>query len=396
MNGTPTSLEKPVNSALPIATAADSDNRSLAVSAKYYASHRAFQDLSYTATTGNTTATASTGSNVFPYYSPFSTYPYNNYLLTVMEVQGDVSVQAVESAIDQSIANHQWLILVFHNIVSGTASTAKDDYQYSTTNLAAIAAYVQSKSLPVVHVHDGLASGTNIMADSAFNNTIGTYVSPTGSTGWTTDSPSTIKNDKQANALSGHGSYDGTAQGPLNSVAITASSAQTHLFSPEVSVTPGTTYTLTNFVNITSTAGGVNFYIDEFDASGNYLGFQKTVGPTGTTNANDVQVGDVNFKYTPSTYTTGTVAFARIYADIAPSTTGYLDNMDWLAPSGTVTPPASKPGDVNGDGNVDALDLSTVLSNWGKPGQTYAQGDVNKDGAVDALDLSTILAKWSK
>jgi len=374
----------------------DYDNRSLAVIAKYYASHRAFQDLSYTATTGNATATAVTGTNTFPYYSPYSSYPYNNYLLTVMEVQGDVSVQAVESAIDQSITNHQWLILVFHNITSGTASTAKDDYQYSAANLGAIAAYVKSKSLPAVNVHDGLASGTNIMTDSAFNNTIGTYVSPSGSTGWTTDSPSTIKNDKQANALSGHGSYDGTAQGPLNSIAITASTAQTHLFSPEVAVTPSTTYTLTNFVNVTSTAGGVNFYVDEFDANGNYLGFQKAVGPTGTTTANAVQVGDVNFKYTPSIYTTGTVAFARVYADIAPSTTGYLDNMDWLAPTGTVVTPPAKTGDVNGDGTVDALDLSTVLSNWGKPAQTHAQGDVNNDGAVDALDLSTVLANWSK
>ncbi|HSX06448.1 MAG TPA: polysaccharide deacetylase family protein [Candidatus Saccharimonadia bacterium] len=372
----------------------DYDNRSLAVIAKYYASHRAFQDLSYTATTGNTTATAVTGTSTFPYYSPYSSYPYNNYLLTVMEVQGDVSVQAVESAIDQSIANHQWLILVFHNIVSGTASIAKDDYQYSTANLAAIAAYVQSKNLPVVHVHDGLASGTNIMADSAFNNTISTYASPTGSTGWTTDSPSTITNDRQANALNGHGSYDGTAQGPLNSVAIASSASQTHLFSPEVAVTPGTTYTLTNFVNVTSSAGGINFYVDEFDVNGNYVGFQKAVGPTGTVTANDAQVGDVNFKYTP---TTSTVAFARIYADIAPSTTGYLDNMQWLAPAGTVTPPVNKPGDINGDNAINAIDLSILSSHWGvTTGATRAQGDLNGDGAVNAIDLSILSSNWGK
>ncbi len=58
--------------------------------------------------------------------------------------------------------------------------------------------------------------------------------------------------------------------------------------------------------------------------------------------------------------------------------------------------PATKPGDVNGDNTVDALDLSTVLSNWNKTGATSAQGDVNNDGTVDALDLSTVLANWSK
>lgn len=65
---------------------------------------------------------------------------------------------------------------------------------------------------------------------------------------------------------------------------------------------------------------------------------------------------------------------------------------------GTTTPPsppATIPGDVNGDGTVDALDLSTLLSNWGKTGATAAQGDLNGDGTVDALDLSTLLTNWS-
>lgn len=60
-----------------------------------------------------------------------------------------------------------------------------------------------------------------------------------------------------------------------------------------------------------------------------------------------------------------------------------------------VTQPA-KPGDVNGDNAIDALDLSIILSNWNKTGQTKAQGDLNSDGTVDALDLSTVLTNWSK
>ncbi|HSX35829.1 MAG TPA: polysaccharide deacetylase family protein [Patescibacteria group bacterium] len=58
--------------------------------------------------------------------------------------------------------------------------------------------------------------------------------------------------------------------------------------------------------------------------------------------------------------------------------------------------PTTKPGDVNGDGTVDALDLSTLLTNWKLTGATAAQGDLNADGTVDALDLSALLVNWSK
>lgn len=68
-------------------------------------------------------------------------------------------------------------------------------------------------------------------------------------------------------------------------------------------------------------------------------------------------------------------------------------------PTPTVTPtltPNITPGDLNNDNVVDALDLSTLLTNWGKNGMTAAQGDINNDDTVDALDLSTLLTNWSK
>jgi Fibronectin type III domain. len=57
--------------------------------------------------------------------------------------------------------------------------------------------------------------------------------------------------------------------------------------------------------------------------------------------------------------------------------------------------PGAKMGDANGDGFVDALDYSTVLTNWGT-GTTKDKGDVNGDTKVDALDLSTVLTNWGK
>jgi choice-of-anchor B domain-containing protein len=55
------------------------------------------------------------------------------------------------------------------------------------------------------------------------------------------------------------------------------------------------------------------------------------------------------------------------------------------------------PGDVNGDGMVDVLDLLELLADWGEcplpPNGCPA--DVNGDGTVDVVDLLSLLANWT-
>ena len=53
----------------------------------------------------------------------------------------------------------------------------------------------------------------------------------------------------------------------------------------------------------------------------------------------------------------------------------------------------SKPGDINGDGAVDELDLSVIMASWGQTGTNVA--DLNDDKIVDELDLSILMANWS-
>ena len=48
------------------------------------------------------------------------------------------------------------------------------------------------------------------------------------------------------------------------------------------------------------------------------------------------------------------------------------------------------PGDIDGDGVVNATDLAIVFNNWGGAGAT----DVNGDGVTDGADLSILLANW--
>ena len=53
-------------------------------------------------------------------------------------------------------------------------------------------------------------------------------------------------------------------------------------------------------------------------------------------------------------------------------------------------------GDVNGDGKVDATDLSMLISDFGKTGGYNPGSDINKDGKVDATDLSILLSNFGK
>jgi hypothetical protein len=63
--------------------------------------------------------------------------------------------------------------------------------------------------------------------------------------------------------------------------------------------------------------------------------------------------------------------------------TWYIDNVGVSA-----APPCN--ADFNGDREVNAVDLSTVLANWGGPGS----GDVDGNGVVGGADLSAVLAAW--
>ena len=64
----------------------------------------------------------------------------------------------------------------------------------------------------------------------------------------------------------------------------------------------------------------------------------------------------------------------------------------WLLASSRA---ATLPGDINTDGKVDVVDLSILLSNYGRSA-TAAQGDLNASGAVDITDLSILLSNFGK
>jgi len=55
------------------------------------------------------------------------------------------------------------------------------------------------------------------------------------------------------------------------------------------------------------------------------------------------------------------------------------------------------PGDINGDGYIDALDLTLLRENWGLPVTDATRHlDLNGDGYIDALDLALLREYWGR
>jgi hypothetical protein len=58
---------------------------------------------------------------------------------------------------------------------------------------------------------------------------------------------------------------------------------------------------------------------------------------------------------------------------------------------GTLGAPVSTPGDLNGDGHVDGIDLANLLGQWG----TSGSADIDHDGTVGGGDLAILLSGWT-
>jgi peptidoglycan/xylan/chitin deacetylase (PgdA/CDA1 family) len=290
----------------------DYNQTTLATAAKYYESHRGFWDIDK------------------------NTWPYNDYTIKVMQVQYPVTVASVKTAVDQAAANKQWLVLVFHD-VQPSASTDPDDYEYSTSNLDNIAAYVKARqdagAIKAIRVDEGLVkSDVNLLPNGNFASGI--------SGGWSTNNASVFAADNGNN---------GSHPNPLNSVKMTAGTANSHLFSPLVSVDPSATYMLKNFLNVTAISGGeVAFYIDEYDANGNWISGQYKGGISA------LFAGNYNFTYKATSAAVSKSSLQVIMVGNS-GIAGYFDNAQWFALTATTpTPPPVTPTNLVANGTFDA------------------------------------------
>lgn len=274
----------------------DYNDKVIAAIAKYYSNHRPFHDTGYNA------------------------WPYNNYLLRVQQVQVGVSVDTVKGYIDQAKADNTWLVLVFHDIADAP-STNPEDYQFSTADLATVAAYAKTQGIKGTNVSKGLVAADttdNLVANPVNGSALGN--------GWTTDSATNVKVNTASN-----GNFPETK----TSVQVTANKTKNvHLFTPNVTVTTSSKYVIKGYVNMTAqTSGEIGFYIDEYDANGNWISGQYLQ----TINAKYVK--DLSLIYTASS---SLVAKARLQIIVTANSgiTVYIDSVQWFV---TTSGPAPNP-----------------------------------------------------
>ena len=310
----------------------DYDQTVMAKAAKYYSSMRGFKDE---------------GVNLWP----LSDYLVNN----VAVEEGIDTVASLKAKVDQAIAAKTWLVFTFHDI-RPTPSTNPDDYQFGTAELDELAAYVKTKvtagQIKNVNVSKGLVTGTpNKMPNASFNSGIGE--------GWRTDAPSTITADS-----AGNGSYPD----PTRSVKLVSSATPSHLFSPQVPVTPGTNYLYKTFLNVSVlTSGEVAFYVDEYNAAGAWVSGQYRK------RENSRWVEELNFSYTPSSTNVAKSSLQVIVAGTG--ITAYLDNVEMLA-LGAETPP-TLPANLVANGTFD----SGIGDGWRTSAATAIMADNAGNGA---------------
>lgn len=324
----------------------DYSNATLAEIAKHYTSHRGFADQ-----------------NV-------NNWPYSDYLLNNMPVQSGVTVAQVKAKIDAAIANKQWLILTFHDIKL-LPSSDPDDYQYGSVALEQIASYVRTKRtaglIAPVNISQGLVtSDVNLLPNSSFDDGI--------AGGWTTDLPASVTKDTLNN---------GSVPSAINSIKLTSSSANSHLFTPGISVNSNTSYLIKSFLNVsTILSGEVGFYIDEFDASGRWVSGQYKNGER------SVFVEEYNIPYKP---TSSSVKIARLQV-IASANSGiaaYIDNMQWF-PLVTTTPPTQT--NLVANGNFD----NGIADGWTTDSSTTITKDTGNHGSPNNPVNSILMKSTTK
>lgn len=338
------------------------DNATVTEILKYYKSHRAFQDR-----------------------DALNTTPYNKAILMVQDVNDTTTTAQVQAWVDQAIAEKRWLILVFHD----TAAAKNPNYEYTVTtaNLTTMANYVQTKAtagqIDVVTIEEGITiPGANVLANSGFEAGL--------ANGWNTDNAASVQADNN-----NHGNYGS----PTQSVSMTGTATATHLFSGLTPVVYDSSYVLDAFVNATGlTTGELGFYIDEYDANGNWVSGQwlgmvtnGTVGFfTRLYNATSTLVNSIRVQTYLTGGATGTayidsVNLNNLDGTVAPTATPVPSVEPTATPSGT---PSVTPAPVNNEiVNGSFTDGLTPWTTDNAANVTAANGAATMNGNAAAAHL---------
>ncbi|MBI4709243.1 MAG: polysaccharide deacetylase family protein [Candidatus Portnoybacteria bacterium] len=192
-------------------------------------------------------------------------WPYNDYMLKVIEPKRDTPPEDVITQLQDAFAQGQWPKLLFHNLVDGVPL----DYQYNSADFAQIMDFIQAErdrgAVKVVTVTQGLRlpAGNNLVPNSSFEN-----LKPNGwpKNWWLNDG---ADSSKVFLDNANHGNFPK----PKNSIKIIGDALPQGIQSAKIAVSSNSEYIVKMFQNVQDlVAGGWSVHVDEFDSSGAYIG----------------------------------------------------------------------------------------------------------------------------
>jgi peptidoglycan/xylan/chitin deacetylase (PgdA/CDA1 family) len=247
--------------------------------------------------------------------TPGTRYLFKSFLNVAAITSGEVGYY-----VDEYNSAGQWISGQFRKRENTRwVESMNFDYTPSSTNVASaslqiwvtgtgITAYVDNVQMMALGAEATPPPPSNLVANGTFDQGI--------AGGWTTDGAPSIAADN-----ANHGS----PANPVNSVKITATTANKHLFSPQVAVTPGS-YKIAAYLNVTArTSGEVGFYIDEYNAAGQWISGQYKLGITAA------GVTNVDITYSPST-TNVAKASLQVISQANSGISAYFDDVRWTKP----------------------------------------------------------------
>ncbi|MDJ0349420.1 polysaccharide deacetylase family protein [Cryobacterium sp. PH29-G1] len=257
---------------------------------------------------------ASTGHLFSPQVAvtPGTNYLYKTYLNVAAIKSGEVAFYVDEynaagnwvSGQYRKRENSHWVEKLNFTYMPSSTNVAKASLQVIVAGTG-ITAYLDNVELLALGAEIPPTPATNLVANGTFDAGI--------SSGWRTDAPAVILADTANN---------GAPDNPANSVKMQGQTANAHLFSPQVAVTPGN-YSISAYLNIKNrTAGEVGWYIDEYDANGNWISGQWKLAST------TLGVTNVDLSYSPST-TNVAKASLQVYVTGNSGVLAYLDDVRW-------------------------------------------------------------------
>jgi len=250
--------------------------------------------------------------SAWPY--DLNTFPYDDYGVYVQEVRGSTSIETVKGWIDQAKAENKWLVLLFHGIVE----LSPGEYEYSKDGFETIVDYVNSSNLPVVNITEGLKlKGENLIPNHSFTEPL--------SNDWVSEGSAPVIDQNN----------NGAYPSPGASLKI---GQEDSIYTKEfIEIDASKDYVLKSYFNCQNfISGGVDIFIDEYDAEGNWLNWTWQTGIWSS------YVGYRGTVYTPGENTKKILIWMG--AAEGSDLTCYLDNLIFSTVDGSSLPEPPEPG----------------------------------------------------